>query len=1066
MIRTFSFLIFPHIVILNTLYSQGYTIRDIEIDPNGESHKQRNLMQLDDDGFLWYSTHNGLVKDFGNHNVVSSFLDETTNNLPKYIHGFFMDSKQRIWISATTGIFVSSEGLDTSFNRIEFKSFLKGLELQANSFMEDCNGNLWIAAGANGGNIVLKVDPSFKVTEYPIPGIGPRYDESGYFLRGFLHFERRIGCDTFLIRRGRQLFVMDNMGKTTLKADFTATMNYNHANYYHPEWQRNGGDGLLITNNGDVLPKSLETNYRYKGEAFKTHVGEIFQTHFIEDLDIQVLNLPIQEIIPITEEDNPTLKTHADFVGIEDAGKRLSLFKMVEIKGNLHLKKAYEIPFPNVIDDVVIDKRGIIYVSSYDRISKIRFNKNSFEKILDGHNNQKVDVRGFLELPNEEILTATNEGVFTLTPSDGTYGESPFKTAKVFAKKELGFMKSFIKVSDSTAWCVGESKGLIKINFLKNTIEEIHIFDSHLRLASLHYYDILMSSDSTLLLASHYGLHEFNTRQNKFRELPIPIIEDNGELFVWDIHRTKDRLLIGTDASGLLIQDLDSNVFLHFTKDATNNGLTLPSNKVHTIYVDEQENIWVGTDKGATCIDKGLRTLRIIDGKDGLTNLNVVGILEDNNGNMWFSTHNGLYRYGKGSKKVTAFFVEDGLTSNDFNQISYYKSSRGKLFFGGVRGLVAFDTIKDTGQFQELRILPTKFEYYDRDKEKDVQLEILNKGNYSFSLPYAKNSFSIVYSINDCYNTENNKYAYKLDGFTEDWVNLGSQTDLKLLSIPPGDYVLRIKGSNSTGIESANELIYNIHVAQVLYRRPWFQSIAVLSLLALVALVLYYRSQRERKKHELRLTMVELERKALRAQMNPHFMFNALNRIRKTVKEGKLAKLDDYISNFASLMRLTLDVTRNENIRLSEEIRYIENYVALASTKSGHDIGLVVKCGPDIEMQDTFIPSMILQPLVENAIVHGFADDQKRKTIVLAIERSTSTRQLMLTITDDGIGISEAKKNNRNGPGYQSYATQILQERLKLLNQVQKKQFGHEITIKDIGDGRKTGTEVTIKIPY
>ncbi|WP_422082467.1 histidine kinase [Ulvibacterium sp.] len=1057
MYKIVTYSIFLCAIVLNTLCAQDYTIRDVEMNPNGKSHKYRNFLQVDHDGFLWYSTNNAVVKDFETHSVLSSFEANNVNDLVQDIYGIFFDSKKRMWVSADTGLFVSSESLDNGSNRIEFKPFLMGRELQPNSFMEDCNGNLWMVASNPTDNIILKVNHSLKVTEYQIEGIEPRYTNDRYFLRNFLYFERRIGCDTFLVRQGRKFYVFDT-GTTTLIADYTSSIKYSWADYIYPEWPLNGGDGLVLTDNGDILPESIETQYIFEGKAF--------ETYFIEELGLQLINVPFQEMIPISEDNNPVLKNHADLIGIDGPGKTLLLFKMVETNGSFHLKKTYDISFPFLIEDLIIDKNDIIYVSSYDRIHKIKFSKNSFDRFLDHSKDEKIDVRGFLELPNEEILVATNEGTFKLIPSAGTNNESPFKTAKVFVKGVLGFMKSFVKVSDSTAWCVGESRGLVKINFLENTKEEVHVFHSHRRLASLHYYDILKSSDSTLLLASHYGLHEFNTRQKEFRELPIPIVENNEELFVWDIHKTADRLFIGTDANGLFIQDLDSNTFLNLTKESTNNGLILPSNKVHSIFTDRQENIWLGTDKGAIHIDKDLKKLTIIDGADGLSNVNVVGILEDGHGNMWFSTHNGLYRYNKSSKKVTAFYVEDGLTSNDFNQISYYRSSRGKMLFGGIKGLVAFDSVADTYQSQKIEIFPTKFEYYDREEKKEIALDAINQDSRSFNLPYTKNSFSISYSINDCYNTETNKYTYRLDGFTDDWVDLGDQTTLKLLSIPPGDYVLRIKGLNPTGVESSNELNYNLHVAQVFYKRPWIQGVTVLFLLGLVALALYSRSVRERKKHELRLTLVELERKTLRAQMNPHFIFNALNGIRKTVKEGKLSKLDDYITNFSTLMRLTLDLTRNENILLSKEIRYIENYVTLSNTKSKHKIDLIVQCESDIDLEETFIPSMMLQPVVENSIVHGFTDDQKEKSITIKIERSTDTKQLILIIEDNGIGISGAKSKGGPEKGHQSYATQILHERLKLLNQIRKKDHGFEITIRDVADKTRTGALVTIKIPY
>ena len=181
------------------IYAQDYTIRNIEINANGESHKYRNFLQTDNDGFLWYSTYGGIVKDFGTQDVLSSFAGESAKDQPKLIYGIFIDSKQRVWVSGDTGIFVSNEVLANSFNRIEFKLLLKGPELQANSFIEDCNGNMWIVAANRIDNLILKVDSSLTVKEYQVPGIAPRYTEDRYFLRNFLYFERIIDCSKILV---------------------------------------------------------------------------------------------------------------------------------------------------------------------------------------------------------------------------------------------------------------------------------------------------------------------------------------------------------------------------------------------------------------------------------------------------------------------------------------------------------------------------------------------------------------------------------------------------------------------------------------------------------------------------------------------------------------------------------------------------------------------------------------------------------------------------------------------------------------------------------------------------
>ncbi|MEM8507007.1 MAG: histidine kinase [Bacteroidota bacterium] len=1033
------------------VYGQEYTIRNVEINSNGESHNYRNYLQLDHEGFLWYSTYSGIVKDFGTHSTLSLFEGENKKILPKLIFGFFIDSKQRVWVSADTGIFVSNETLGNKFNRIEFKLVLQGSELQANSFIEGCDGNMWIIAADRVNNLILKVDPSFSVSKYSVPGIESRYTEDSYWLRNYLYFERIIDCSKLLVRQGRKLFVFEE-GSTSLKANFTPTLNYERSKYLYPEWACNGGDGLLITDNGDLLPKSLKTSYTYN--------GQVFTTDYHKDWDIQILNVPFQEVIPISKSRNPDLKKYADLLTVDAFGKKILLFKMIEENDEFLLKKVEEITFPNDIGDIVVDRNGVIHVSGYDQIYKIKFNKNNFNKILNDFGNQKVDVQGFTELSKGEILVATNRGTFKLNCGDGSNG---FEVDNIFPS--LSVFNSLVKTNDSTVWGVGGSKGLWEINFLKNKTEEIHIFHSHWKLANLQYNDILKYSDSTLLLAGLFGLQEFNFQRNEFREVPIPVLENDREVLVNDIYTTEEKLYIGTAVQGLVIKDLTFNTFLHLNTDSDKAGLTLPSNKINTIFVDTEKNLWLGTDKGVVVLNKDLDKLEVINDANGLINLNVLGILGDAYENMWFSTLNGLYRYEKSTKRITSFYTEDGLTSNDFNPTACFKSSTNGLFFGGVNGLVNFDSISDTGQNQNVKIFPTKFEFYNSDKEREVAFDSISQIRYAFSLPHDHTSFSVSYTINDCYNTDTNKYVYQLEGLANDWVNLGDQTSLKLLSIPPGDYVLKIKGFNSSGIGSLNELRYPIHVAQVFYKRPWFIVLVAAIVVLGILLFIFRYIAKTRRRYALNLALVELERKTLISQMNPHFIFNTLNEIRNRLKSGKTQGLHNYVTLFSKLTRLTLDVTRNERIRLSRELDFIENYVGLYNIDNVHKVALTVECTNEISTEHLVIPPMILQPIIENAMVHGFTEKQSDKKIGIRIEKLQTSNQLTFHIQDNGRGIA-ASKEAKTSTQHVSYASQILRERLQLMNRINKRDKGYEITFADLGNGIATGCKVTVKVPY
>ncbi|MEP5911987.1 MAG: hypothetical protein ABJ277_00795, partial [Flavobacteriaceae bacterium] len=319
-------------LILGVTRGQEYKLREIPIDNNGESHNARNKLYTDNNEVLWYGTYNGIVKDLETNSILSTFLDKNEKLLSTYCDVLFIDSKHRIWAVTDIGVFIS-DSLNDSFGRVHFKKVLEAENVLLSSLIEDCNGNIW--AGTNN-DCILKIDPSLKVKKYKTPKSN-REINSDYFNRSFSYVEKVIDCSKIVYRLGRKLYLLEEEN-SELKADFTPTLNYTTSNYLHPEWPFNGGDGILITENGKLFPKSENTVYKFD--------REIFETHFIKDLDIQVTNLPFQEMIPIYKSNNTYLKNHADLIAIDQSGKKLGFYKLQERNGETHLVQAHEISFP------------------------------------------------------------------------------------------------------------------------------------------------------------------------------------------------------------------------------------------------------------------------------------------------------------------------------------------------------------------------------------------------------------------------------------------------------------------------------------------------------------------------------------------------------------------------------------------------------------------------------------------------------------------------------------------------------------------------------------------------
>lgn len=239
------------------------------------------------------------------------------------------------------------------------------------------------------------------------------------------------------------------------------------------------------------------------------------------------------------------------------------------------------------------------------------------------------------------------------------------------------------------------------------------------------------------------------------------------------------------------------------------------------------------------------------------------------------------------------------------------------------------------------------------------------------------------------------------------------------------------------------------------------------------------RHQLERVRQEAqmaRLRVTSLQLRALRAQMNPHFLFNALNAIQGFITSGRNEEAEIYLPRFAKLMRQTLDYSDKEVVTLEEEIDFLNRYLNLNKKLRFRDKLDFQIISPKIaEMEDIFIPTMIVQPFVENAIEHGLRPRQEGalriefQTIAGAEEDASPT--LLCIIEDDGVGYNKGLEKQSDKPAFQSHRSrgmEITRDRLTLLHQLRHDTNGPYVRIQDLGDisgGERRGTRVEVLLP-
>ena len=233
-------------------------------------------------------------------------------------------------------------------------------------------------------------------------------------------------------------------------------------------------------------------------------------------------------------------------------------------------------------------------------------------------------------------------------------------------------------------------------------------------------------------------------------------------------------------------------------------------------------------------------------------------------------------------------------------------------------------------------------------------------------------------------------------------------------------------------------------------------------LIAMMVIVFLYTRQRKARERQLN---VELEQKALRSQMNPHFISNSLMAIQSYIYKKDPKQAGKYLASFAKLMRLILENSREEYISLEREIKTLEYYLELQALRFENKFDYQINAAPELDVEAIAVPPMLAQPFIENALEHGIR--QKETGGEVNVRFNLEGELIRLEVKDNGIGrqrSEEQKQDNKNA--HQSLSTTITQERLAILNKKNKQKIKLEITDLRSSDGEVTGTRATFHIPY
>ncbi len=516
--------------------------------------------------------------------------------------------------------------------------------------------------------------------------------------------------------------------------------------------------------------------------------------------------------------------------------------------------------------------------------------------------------------------------------------------------------------------------------------------------------------------------------------------------------------ICGSEGGVITLIDYPS---LHFAKLE----LGQPIRSVKSLCLIENE-LWIGTSQDGIVIHDRIKAeSHILNQTNGLPNHVIYSIIPHKDEYVWISTNKGIAQihrdYHRPDVLNQTFSTSDGLVSKEYNTGAYHIDDRGIIYFGGLDGVNWFDPSKMLKDLEPIDLALLEIIITHSDGQKHIS--IYDKA--CIDLSYKDRDFQIKYSMLDFTNMEEREYMYRLEGLNEEWINNGSNELVNFSNVPPGDYQFLLKSKNHDGVWNRVPVNISIHIEPAFWQTVWFRLLVIAALLYALWSSYRMRLNQVRNRAALQNQLARSEAKALKSQMNPHFLFNSLNAIDHYILNNDKATASDYLSKFSKLIRRILDFSDVSLISMEQELEILELYVKMEQLRFPGKFEYEFSIDPALNTQMIKIPPLILQPFVENAIWHGLL--YLGEPGVLSVRVAKVDQHIVCTIDDNGIGREKSEQlRTATATKRKSHGISITQERMRLNNQLFN--LGGSIEIKDKCDINKiaVGTQVLIELPY
>ena len=683
--------------------------------------------------------------------------------------------------------------------------------------------------------------------------------------------------------------------------------------------------------------------------------------------------------------------------------------------------------------------RGINIFNPYrDRFQTIR-RQDGNAAALSRH-----DINDVIETAEHEILVATWGDGIVIFDSDWNF----LRRVHFDGSDISNMIWCFMQLDNGEIWA-GVQGGAIHIyDPVKKTFRTIQPPESEYSTIRTMARDskgnILMGLHSGKVIAwnqpeGKFYAHSLSAEKTTFAQRPVTSLFVDAQDRCWVSHETG------------VLTEYDVNLHAYTGYYAVNNATINNDVNLFGIAQFNDSTLLVGTLKyGLQAFNTNTKQFTPMLGDKLPPYSNVFAIERDGAGSFWFTTNFNLYRMNVDTT-LTRFNLDDAILSNAFGSYRFSLLRDGRWVANSSAELLLFDPIalaRDQEPLPPVHITNMKAVNTTLYIDSFINLQL------PVVLTHKQNFFTIEFSSLQYSDLRQTNYYYRLREIDETWINAGSRPFADYTDIKPGEYVFEVKAGHGNTFSAVTAI-------PIVIRPPWWGTLWFrICSLALLAGILYWflkkRIEVIRTRSELKHKIAESEMMALRAQMNPHFIFNCINSIDAMIQQDDKYRATTYLNKFAKLIRNVLDISRENSVPLSKDLETLQLYLDLEMFRHAGQFKVDLTADPELLSGDYKVPPLIIQPYVENAILHGL---RGRYDGILHIDVRRDADKIIYTIEDNGSG---RRPTNGNGiHGSKGIGMQISSDRIRLFNQEEQA----NVEVVDLMEGTQpTGTRVIVQL--